>query len=228
MDVVAKNLSMKFNDAGRIIEVFSNLNIQIHSGETLAILGASGVGKTTLLYLLGTLEAPTDGEILLGGVNITDLQKKRKDLSNFRGKYIGFVFQFHQLLAEFDALENVAMPLLIQGVKREEAYARAESLLKRVGLGERISHRPGALSGGEQQRVALARALAPKPGILLADEPTGNLDHKISSQITDLMLEMQAEEGSSLIVVTHSHEVAKKLGRVVELTPQGIVETSIH
>lgn len=227
MDVEARNISMRFNDAGRIIEVFQDLTFSVKSGETLAILGASGVGKTTLLYVLGALEAPTGGEVLLGGVNITTMQKRRHDLSQIRGKSIGFVFQFHQLLPEFDALENVAMPLLILGEKRNAAVERARYLLKRVGLSERENHRPGALSGGEQQRVALARALAAKPGIILADEPTGNLDRKISNQITDLLLEMQQEEGSSLIVVTHSHDVAKKLGHVVELTAQGIVEVSI-
>ena len=227
MDVEARNLSMRFNDAGRVIDVFQDLTFSVRSGEALAILGASGVGKTTLLYVLGALEAPTGGEVILGGVNITTMQKRRQDLSQIRGKSVGFVFQFHQLLPEFDALENVAMPLLILGENRSRAFERAHYLLNRVGLGERETHRPGALSGGEQQRVALARALAAKPGIILADEPTGNLDRKISSQITELLLEMQQEEGSSLIVVTHSHDVAKKLGNVVELTAQGIIEANI-
>ena len=227
MDVEAKNISMRFNDAGRIIEVFQDLNFSVKSGETLAILGASGVGKTTLLYVLGALEMPTSGEVILGGVNITTMQKRRQDLSQIRGRSVGFVFQFHQLLPEFDALENVALPLLILGENRIDAFKRAKYLLGRVGLSEREAHRPGALSGGEQQRVALARALAARPGIVLADEPTGNLDRKISNQITDLLLEMQQEEGSSLIVVTHSHDVAKKLGHVVELTAQGIVEANI-
>ena len=228
MEVVAKDLSMRFNDAGRIIDVFQGLNLHIKSGETVAILGASGVGKTTLLYLLGALETPTTGDILLGGINITELQRKRKDISEIRGKSIGFVFQFHQLLPEFDALENVALPLLVNGKSKDEAYGRAEQILTRVGLKERLTHRPGALSGGEQQRVALARALAPKPGLILADEPTGNLDRKIGAQITDLMLELQHEEGNSLVVVTHAIDLAERLGRIMELTPQGIIEGNLN
>ncbi|MCC6933082.1 MAG: ABC transporter ATP-binding protein [Deltaproteobacteria bacterium] len=228
MEVIAKDLSMQFNDAGRIIDVFHKLNFAVKTGETWAILGASGVGKTTLLYILGTLEAPTSGEIILGGVNITDKQKKREDLSLFRGKYIGFVFQFHQLLAEFDALENVAMPLLLQGMSKKEAEERAKYLLNRVGLSSRLTHRPGALSGGEQQRVALARAIAPRPGLILADEPTGNLDRKIGAQITELLVEMNKEEGSSLIIVTHSLDVAKEMENIVELTSNGIVPCKLE
>jgi lipoprotein-releasing system ATP-binding protein len=222
MDVTVKNLSMQFNDAGRVIKLFDELDFSIPSGERRAIIGSSGVGKTTLLYLLGGLELPVSGDVLIGDTNITQMQRDDLDTAGFRGKHISFVFQFHQLLPEFDAIENAAMPLLVQGVEREEALDRGEKLLRRVGLSERLSHRPGMLSGGEQQRVALARALAARPGVILADEPTGNLDPTISADITDLLLEIQQEEGITLVVVTHSITLAERIGNVMELTSSGM------
>ncbi len=223
MEVRAKNLSMTFSDAGREIQIFNNLNFHVASGSSMAIVGSSGVGKTTLLYLLGAMETPTGGDVLIGQQSLAALRASGDDIALFRGRNVGFVFQFHQLLAEFDAVENVAMPLLIQGKPMGEARKRASELLNRVGLGHRLTHRPGALSGGEQQRVAIARAVAAKPGVILADEPTGNLDPKTSGEVRALLRELQAEQGITLITVTHSREFADSMERVIELTPDGIL-----
>lgn len=217
---------MQYNDAGRVIEVFRDLDLDIASGTSIAIVGESGVGKTTLLYILGGLEQAVSGEVVLGDASLTEMVRKKKDAAAFRGRNIGFVFQFHQLLAEFDAVENVAMPLLIAGKSQGESRKRATELLERVGLGHRLSHRPGALSGGEQQRVAIARALAGRPGIILADEPTGNLDYRTGDEITKLLLELHREEGTTLVVATHSLELARKMNQVLELTPTGMREFS--
>lgn len=228
MDVEVKKLSMWFKDAGRTISVFEELNFRIASGEAVAVIGESGAGKTTLLYNLGGLESPRAGDIVIGSTNITQPPKDgRFSMSAFRGKHIGFIFQFHYLFPEFDAVENVAMPLLIQRVDKNIARKRATELLERVGLSDRLTHRPGQLSGGEQQRVAVARALAAGPGLILADEPTGNLDHKTGDTITKLLREMQQEFGMTLIVVTHSHEVARSMDRVFELTDAGMSEVSL-
>lgn len=224
MEVQAKDLSMRFNDAGREIQIFNKLNFQVASGSSMAIVGSSGVGKTTLLYLLGAMETPSSGDVVIGQTSLSSLRSGGDDIALFRGRNIGFVFQFHQLLAEFDAVENVAMPLLIQGQPMGEARKRATALLERVGLSHRLAHRPGALSGGEQQRVAIARAVAAKPGVILADEPTGNLDPKTSGEVRALLRELQAEQGITLIIVTHSREFADSMERVIELTPDGIVE----
>ena len=224
MRVELRNLSMRFNDAGGVVEVFRDLNLVLESGSSVAIVGESGVGKTTLLYLLGLLESPHSGDVLYDDVAASRLWAKNGELAEFRGSRLGFVFQFHQLLAEFDAVENVAMPLLIRGMPSREANERARQLLQRVGLGHRLTHRPGMLSGGEQQRVALARALSGKPGLILADEPTGNLDPKTSEEVVTLLRELQRAEGATLVVVTHSRELAHSLDRVLELTPDGIVE----
>jgi lipoprotein-releasing system ATP-binding protein len=215
---------MQFNDVGRIIEVFHNLSLDVAHGSSLAVVGESGVGKTTLLHILGMLERPLQGGVWFDDCDVwkeLDTDKKR---ANFRGKCIGFVFQAHYLLPEFDALENVAIPQLIQGVSRSSAYADAKALLERVGLEHRLTHRPGALSGGEQQRVAIARGLSASPGVILADEPTGNLDQKTGREVMDLLLNIQREEQKTLLVVTHSTELAQLMDRRVELTPKGIVE----
>ena len=222
MKVEVKNLGMLYHDADRDVRVFENLNFEIPSGSSLAIVGESGVGKTTLLYLLGGLEQSSEGEVLIGETGLSALDDTRGELATFRGENIGFVFQFHQLLPEFTALENVAMPMLIQGSSHEEANQRAKDLLSRTGLAERLTHRPGQLSGGEQQRVAIARAVATKPGLILADEPTGNLDHRTGSTVTDLLIKLQREEGATLIVVTHSRELAAIMDSTVELTSEGI------
>ncbi len=217
MQITTKDIGMFFGDGDGKIELFDGLNLTIAAKESVAILGASGSGKTTLLYILGGIEQPTSGEVFFDDVNITEMQKKKRDLFEVRRRAVGFVFQFHQLLAEFNALENTALPLLIQGIARDEAFAEAEKLLARVGLLHRLTHRPGTLSGGEQQRVAIARALIANPGAILADEPTGNLDKKNSDEVVELLLELQRERGNSLVLVTHSLDVANKMGRMIEL-----------
>ena len=220
MRVEAKKLSMSFVDGAKTIDVFSNLNFVFESGNSIAVVGESGVGKTTLLSILGGLELPSDGSVLLGESDITKL--KGDKLSDFRGERIGFVFQFHNLLPEFSALENVMMPLVISGVSKESAEESATNLLESVGLKERLSHRPGMLSGGEQQRVAIARSLSRSPKLLLADEPTGNLDHRTGGQVSDLLLEICARSGITLVLVTHSRELAARMFKRLELTPTGI------
>lgn len=224
MDVHVKNVTMIYNDAGSEVPVLHDVSFDVGSGSSLAILGESGVGKTTLLYILGGLEYPTSGDVVYGDTSYEALRSSGVDLAIFRGKNIGIVFQFHQLLPEFNALENTAMPLLIQGVEQAQAEAKAEELLTRVGLKHRLDHRPGTLSGGEQQRVAVARALAPGPGVVLADEPTGNLDQKNGQQVVELLAQFKHEDGVTLITVTHSHELAKSMDSVVELLPDRLIE----
>lgn len=220
MRVEAKALSMNFVDGQRTIDVFSNLNFVFESGNSVAIVGQSGVGKTTLLSILGGLELPTSGSVILGSSDITKLSGDK--LSDFRGEKVGFVFQFHNLLPEFSALENVMMPLIISGVPKDSAQESATKLLESVGLIERLNHRPGMLSGGEQQRVAIARSLSRSPKLLLADEPTGNLDYRTGGQISDLLLEICASSGITLVLVTHSRELADRMFKRLELTPTGI------
>lgn len=223
MKVEARNLSMQFNDAGRVIEIFDQANVTVPAGGSLAIVGKSGVGKTTFLYILGGLETPTSGEVLVGDQSLSTLD----DISQFRGKNLGFIFQFHHLLPEFSALENVMMPLIILGQDRNSAQKRGRELLERVGLEQRLEHRPGMLSGGEQQRVAIARAFAAKPGVILADEPTGNLDQQTGAEVIKLLLKMHQEEKMTLIVVTHSFELARMMSEVMELTPKGFLKKSL-
>lgn len=218
MKVEAQDLAMSYWDANNEVRIFEHINLQVDSGAMVAIVGESGVGKTTLLNLLGALELPTQGQITLGETCITKDLRQENELALFRGRNIGFIFQFFQLLPEFDAQENVALPLLLQGVKMKEALGRAKVVLERVGLGARLTHRPFMLSGGEQQRVAIARALVGKPGLVLADEPTGNLDLKTGAAISRMLLDIQKEEGITLIVVTHSMELAGHIGRTLELT----------
>jgi len=220
MKVEAKKLSMSFVDGVKTIDVFNNLNFTFDSGSSIAIVGQSGVGKTTLLSILGGLELPTSGSVLFDGTDITKLSGDK--LSDFRGEKIGFIFQFHNLLAEFSAVENVMMPLIISGASRDSAAETATRLLESVGLKERLNHRPGMLSGGEQQRVAIARSLSRSPKLLLADEPTGNLDHKTGGQVSDLLLEICSRSGITLVLVTHSRELAARMFKQLELTPSGI------
>jgi len=224
MELLAVKLGMQFNDGARLIEVFNDVDLAIATGGSVAIIGNSGVGKTTLLYILGALEEPTSGEVYIDGVSITKLQRTVSDIAPYRGEKLGFIFQSHNLLPEFDAVENVMMPLLIKGESYSLARGKAAELLERVGLKDRLTHRPGTLSGGEQQRVAIARALVAKPGIILADEPTGNLDKKTGDSVTDLLIRLHKEEKSTLIVVTHSSDVANRMERVLELTPAGLLE----
>ena len=213
--VVASNVKKSFRHMGRKLEVLRGVDMEIHDGEMIGIIGPSGAGKSTLLHCIGTLDAPTEGTIVLAGEEVTKLTGAR--LAELRNRTIGFVFQFHHLLPEFSALENVFMPGLVQGKSRKEVEPRALALLEEVGLKERVLHRPGELSGGEQQRVALARALFLEPRLLLADEPTGNLDSATSAQIHELFFAINKQRGTTIVVVTHNPALAERMARVVTL-----------
>jgi len=197
------------------IEVLKGIDCTIARGESLAILGASGTGKTTLLQILGALDHPTSGEVLFDGADIFQWDERRR--AEFRNQRIGFVFQFHHLLPEFNALENTAMPALIQGMSKGDAYRRAEIVLTEVGLGDRLTHKPGELSGGEQQRVAIARAIMMNPDVILADEPTGNLDTETGGRIQDLLLALGKVQNTTLIIVTHNRSLANGMSRTINL-----------
>jgi lipoprotein-releasing system ATP-binding protein len=214
--VRVRGLSKSFETGDAAIDVLHGIDFDVRTGERLAIVGASGVGKSTLLYILGALDHPTAGSVEFRGENL--FEKDADELAQFRGRSLGFIFQFHHLLPEFDAVENVMMPGLIRGESFAEMRPRAERLLEEVGLGHRIEHPVGKLSGGERQRVAVARALVLEPPLLLADEPTGNLDPKTADQVLELLLEMNRVHGTALVVVTHSAELAMRLGRSVELS----------
>ena len=210
-----QKLFKSYGNGTKRVEVLKGVDLTFSQSEKAAIVGASGVGKTTLLHVLGTLDRPTSGKILYEEKDIYTLNAK--NLALFRNREIGFVFQFHHLLPEFNALENTMMPCLIQGIPKEESVSRAEAILTLVGLKERLSHKPGELSGGEQQRVAVARALVLEPKVLLADEPTGNLDTKTGESVFDLLQELNQIRGVTLIVVTHNLRLAEKLSRQIQL-----------
>jgi len=213
--VIIEDLKKSFQHMGRTLEVLKGIDLNIYAGQILAIVGQSGAGKSTLLHCMGTLDLPSSGRIRLGGEELTTMSGSR--LAAVRNRDIGFVFQFHHLLPEFTALENVMVPGLIQGRSRREMQKRAEALLEEVGLSNRASHRPGELSGGEQQRVAVARALALDPKLVLADEPTGNLDSATSDAIHDLFFQINREHGTTIIVVTHNPAFAESMPRVVRM-----------
>jgi len=213
--IAARGLCKRFRNGGAVVEVLRDLDFDLWSGETIAIIGASGIGKSTLLHILGTLDRPDSGSLRFNAENLFDYPDVR--LAKFRNECIGFVFQFHHLLAEFSALENTMMPALIQGWSKPRAAEAAREILVRVGLKERIAYRVRKLSGGEQQRVALARALLLKPPVLLADEPTGNLDRSNSEQVHRLLIELNEEIGMTLVVVTHNLELAARMSRRVTL-----------
>jgi lipoprotein-releasing system ATP-binding protein len=213
--IIGRNLTKSFRNGGVNIDVLQGINSDFHIGETVAIVGPSGIGKSTLLHILGTLDRPDSGTLLFQGENVFLYDDVK--LAEFRNKAVGFVFQFHHLLPEFSALENAMMPALINGLSKPEANKAAEEILLRVGLQDRLHHRVGKLSGGEQQRVALARALVLKPAILLADEPTGNLDKMNSDQVHELLLELNRELSMTLVVVTHNLELASYMSRCVTI-----------
>jgi lipoprotein-releasing system ATP-binding protein len=220
--VSVRGLSKIFEHGGRTIDVLRGLNFDLEPGDIASVVGASGVGKSTLLQVLGTLDAPTAGTITFDGVDVTAMSPTR--LAEFRNREIGFVFQFHHLLPEFTALENTMMPGLILRMPRRLCAERAAAMLARIGLAERLTHRPGELSGGEQQRVALARALLLKPRLLLADEPTGNLDTKTGRDMHDLFFELNRELGMTLLIVTHNPELAAQTGRRLRMADGMLVE----
>lgn len=206
--LTAKNITKSYQEGKNTTQVLNNLDISIHSGERIAIVGTSGSGKSTLLHILGGLDVPSSGEVWLHGQLINQLNETQR--GELRNKHLGFIYQFHHLLAEFTAIENVAMPLLLrQEVPIAEARAQSMALLEKVGLGHRLSHRPGELSGGERQRVAIARALVTKPSLILADEPTGNLDYANAQGVFDILSALQQDFNTALLMVTHDRQLAK-------------------
>jgi len=209
--IEAKNITKKFDS----LTVLEGVNLKVEKGEFVSIVGASGAGKTTLLQILGSLDSPTEGDVVINDVSLFSL--KEKELSEFRNKHIGFVFQFHQLLPEFTAVENIMIPALIAGRKSEEAKAATMELLQYLNLSERAKHKPNELSGGERQRVAVARALINRPDVLLADEPTGSLDSKNKEELNRLFLDLRSKFNQTLIVVTHDMEMASISDRVIKM-----------
>src|SRR5215470_4302669 len=221
--VEVRGLVKSFLHGGRRLDILQGIDLVLEPGEMVAVVGASGVGKSTLLHCLGTLDLPTSGSILFNNTDVTRMGPSA--LAAFRNRSIGFVFQFHYLLPEFTAVENVMMPALIQRVPRGDAEKRAAEILERVGLSHRLTHKPGELSGGEQQRVALARSLILRPQLLLADEPTGNLDSHTGEEIHELFFELNRERGMTMLVVTHNPELARRMPRRLHMV-DGAVEAS--
>lgn len=217
---IAVNKTYKGHEDG--VAVFRDLNLVVYSGESLAVVGRSGSGKSTLLHLMGALDKPTSGTIEFEGQDMAKMSPDEQ--AHFRNSSLGFVFQFHHLLPEFSALENVAMPGLMAGMPKNGIMEKAAAMLERVGLADRMSHRPAIMSGGERQRVAIARALSLGPRVVLADEPTGNLDEKTGARIGDLLLELNAELGTTLVIVTHNQELAARMDRSLELRAGALYE----
>ena len=215
--IEVKNIHKSFGD----LEVLKGVNLQVQKGEIVAIVGKSGAGKTTLLQIIGTLDRPTKGQVVIDGTDV--FRMRDSELAAFRNKHIGFIFQFHQLLPEFTALENVCIPAMIAREKETDYMPRAEKLLRELGLGDRLNHKPNALSGGEKQRVAAARALMMSPDIILADEPTGSLDEKNKKELSELLLKLRKEYGQTILLVTHDKELANIADRVIEIV-DGVIK----
>ena len=216
--IEVKNIYKSFGD----LEVLKGVNLSVKKGEIVAIIGKSGAGKTTLLQIIGTLDKPTKGEVVIEGTKVFAM--KDRELAAFRNKHIGFIFQFHQLLPEFTALENVCIPAMIAREKESKYKPRAEKLLREMGLGDRMDHKPNELSGGEKQRVAAARALMMSPDIILADEPTGSLDEKNKKELSDLLLQLRKEYGQTILLVTHDKELAQIADRIIEIKDGKIID----
>ncbi len=220
-----RDLCKSYLEGGNRLRVLSNINLTIETGEKLAIIGASGSGKSTLLNMLGGLDEVSSGEVIVSGHNFSTMSES--ECASWRNHELGFVYQFHHLLGEFTALENVAMPLLIRGVKRREAQQRARVILERVGLAERLKHKPSTLSGGERQRVAIARALVSEPSCVLMDEPTGNLDADTAETVLQLLLELNAELAISFVIVTHDRDIAAQMDRTLVLEKGELRESAV-
>ncbi len=214
--LVASNISRRYSQGDLSVDVLNSLSLTINRGDRIGIVGSSGSGKSTLLHLLGGLDQPSSGQVVLGGKDLSKLSQRA--LGALRNKHLGFVYQFHHLLPEFTALENVSMPLLIRKLSVKKANEKAAELLSRVGLGDRLLHKPSELSGGERQRAAIARALVTSPHVVLADEPTGNLDEGTADKVYELMLELNQELSTSFLIVTHDPKLAARMDKVLTLT----------
>jgi len=214
--IECRSVSFSYNEGKNKTSVLKNLNFEIKSGETTAIIGQSGCGKSTLLNLMAGLDTPTEGEVLITNTNISEISEK--DRTELRAKNLGFVYQFHHLLNDFSSLYNVALPLLIMGVDKSDALLQAKKILTKVGLENRLNHKPSELSGGERQRVAIARAMITEPTCLLADEPTGNLDAENAKEVLELIIELNTNKTTALLIVTHDLSIANKMGRKLTLT----------
>ena len=220
--IECRSLCFSYTEGDNQTSILNNLMLDVKSGESIAILGPSGCGKSTLLNLIAGLDSPSSGDVLINNSDITKLNEQ--DRTELRANTFGFVYQFHHLLNDFSSVYNVAMPLLIKGVDKEGAIAQSEKLLTKVGLENRLSHKPSELSGGERQRVAIARAMVVEPDCLLADEPTGNLDSKNAKDVLELILELNENDTSSLVIVTHDQDIAKKMNRTLTLSNQQLIE----